>query len=502
MEANLRTYGFACYQPVFSQIITQTEQQDCVVPDSLPDIAVVLTTAGSVLIRSKDIVDGKARLEANLPARVSCVGEDGGMFCLDVNIPFYLSTEDAAIRDGCVCTAALTLRHLETRLLNPRKLSVRAEIAADIRCFLYGNVRTFGAPAAEEGGIRVLETEAKVSAACCVTEKTFVLTDEAELPSENATPTEIIAQFADVQTQEIRAVGTKLIVRGAVRSVLLYRISSENVDQMEFSTGFSQVIETQTETDGVMSEVVPLISGMYYELTPGTDGRSVSMELHLVLQLICSAEQTVRYLADAYSNAFPIETKRQTLDLSCIRRELLLRETCRAEIETAGAVSSVISCVASPLSWETEGGEVRVQLRIALCWRSGETVYSLERTLTQGLNTSLAEGETLRVIDIAVQECAASPSSAGVEVRIPFELRAFVIEKRETETIIAINYQEDAPLDVDDKPTLVMMRVKKDADLWELAKANCSTVEAVCTLNALEDGAIEDGRYLLIPKAL
>ena len=502
MEAKLSVNGYACYRPVYSGWITQTEQQDCVVPDTLPDVASIAYTSGSVLIRSKDVVDGQVRMEANLPARVSCVGEDGSMFCLDVNVPFYVSAEDAAIQEGSVCAVRLTLRHLESRLLNPRKLSVRAEISAGLRCFLYENVQTFGAPEEAEGGIQTLEAEATVTAECCVTEKTFVLTDEVELPSEKETPTELIAQSAEVLTQEIKSVGSKLIVRGSVRSALLYRVASEHVERFEFSSSFSQVVETQTETGEVTTEVLPLVSGMYYELTPGTDGRSVSMELHLVLQLICSEAQTVRYLADAYSNAFPIELETQGLTMRCVRRELLLRETSRAELDTASAVSSVISCDVTPLECEVDGGAVRALFRAVLCWRSGETICSAERTVTQRLEAPLDEGETLLVHEIAVQDCAATPSSGGAEIRISFEVRAHVVCTEEVEAITAIRYQEDAPLDLDDRPTLVMMKVRPEASLWQLAKENCSTVEAICKLNALEEGAIPEDQFLLIPKAL
>ena len=182
MEVSLRKNCVSCFQSAFSQTILLSEGQECVVPDTLPDIASVVCTGATPLIRSKDVSDGRVRLEANVPARVSCLGEDGRIFPLDVNIPFYLSAQDEQISPDSLCVALLTLRQVETRMLNPRKLSVRAELAVTVTCYTQSVLTTYLAPEEDASEIHALEQRANTDCVVCATEKTFVLTDEAELP--------------------------------------------------------------------------------------------------------------------------------------------------------------------------------------------------------------------------------------------------------------------------------------------------------------------------------
>ena len=120
MEACLRNVSYPCYQPVFSQTFSLSEGQECVVPDTLPDIASILYSSATPLIRSKDLSESRVRLEASVPARITCLGEDGTLFCMDVSIPFYLSAQEEGLNEDCVCVSGLLLRQLDVRTLNPR----------------------------------------------------------------------------------------------------------------------------------------------------------------------------------------------------------------------------------------------------------------------------------------------------------------------------------------------------------------------------------------------
>ena len=502
MEAKLGFNGYSGFQVVFSKSISQTESQDSVVPDTLPDIASILCTSGCILIRSKDVSEGHVRLEANVPARVCCAGEgDGQPYCLDVNLPFYISAEEETIRDGSVCTAKLTIKHLEARMLNPRKISVRAEIAAQLKCCLEEDVTFCTEPAEQDAVIHTLVREAELSAIRCVTEKTFVLTDEYERPHDRQPAAEIAAQNAEVLFQEIRSVGTKLILKGSVRSDLICVSENGEMETVSFATPFSQVIETQTETENALCEATVLLSGMYYELTPDTDGRSISAEFHLVAQITVFQRQRMRYLADAYSNLYPLTIRRQQTEAVLYDREVALRETFNAAIELPGEVRSIVSSIVTPVAWSEDDGVITVQLLARLCWRGGSEICSAERTLTQRIPADPERG-SLIVYAASVQDLYASPASGGAEMRITTEIRAFAVQKAMIERIDGISYEESAQLDLDDRPTVILLCPDPGSDLWTLAKDHCSAIEAICSANDLSGEEVPTDRLLLIPKTV
>ena len=502
MEAKLGFSGYNAYQCVYMKTITQTESQDCVVPDTLPDIASVMITSGCVLIRSKDVAEGHARLEANVPARICFAGEGDAQICsLDVNIPFYISAEDDAIRSDCVCCANLTLQHLETRLLNPRKISVRAEVCAEIRCFAEGSEMFQTGPSEEGGAIHALEAEAELTSISCVTEKTFVLTDEFELPQEQDAAVEILAQNADVFVQEQRNVGTKLIVKGYVRSELVFQTEKNDAAALAFQTSFSQIIETATEAEDCLYETQMLISGMYYELTPASDGRAISMELHLVAQAVVYTRQRIRYLLDAYSNIYDLSLCRISRESVRFGREVILRDSCTSAIELPGEVKSVIACRAGVTSCINSGKEFSLQLALQICWRGESMIRSAERMLSHRITLD-PESESIKVCCVTVQDVYAAPGAGGAELRIQLEVKGFTAQTVTLDAIESIAYEEDAQKDTDGVPTLVLLRPGKDCSLWDMAKENCSTVDAIRAANGLEDGAPLPEHLLLIPKTL
>ena len=501
MEVSLRKNCVSCFQSAYSQTILLSEGQECVVPDTLPDIASVVCTGATPLIRSKDVSDGRVRLEANVPARVTCLGEDGRIFPLDVNIPFYFSAQDEQISPDSVCIAQLTLRQAETRMLNPRKLSVRAELAVTVTCYEENAVTTYLAPEENAAAVHVLEATAETDCVACVTEKTFVLTDEAALTENLPAAAEILAQNAAVCVREIKTVGSKIIVSGDVDSEILYRCDAGALHAFSFRTDFSQIIEAGCEAEGASIGLHVLLSGMYYEILPGSDMREIAMELHLVAQAVVTKVQEVAYLADAYSNQFPLDVRSETRCLAKTVDERVLEERGKLTIETAEEVSEVVFCRADPLGMETEGEEAFVRLRVTLCYRCGEGYGTAERTVMQKISLPADQGLTVRFGGVEMAEIGAVPATGGAEIRYTLEIRAAFSERHEVCCIQGISYDEGETVNTESLPTLILLRADSRQSLWELAKQNCSTMEAIRAANGLEDAGGEWERMLIIPKA-
>lgn len=501
MEACLRTVSYPCYRPVFSQTFSLSEGQECVVPDTLPDIASILYSSATPLIRSKDLSESRVRLEANVPARITCLGEDGTLFCMDVSIPFYLSSQEEGLNEDCACVVGLTLQHLDVRALNPRKLSVRAELQVRVECYCLDAVKAAQTPEEQEAALHTLEQSAEISLISAVTEKTFVLTDEYTLSDQMPDALEILAQDISLHTQEIKTVGSKLIASGRVDSMLLCRYEDGDVFSVAFQTDFSQIIETDCETEESTVELKLLPSGMYYEVIPGTEMRELAMELHLVAQVIVSKKQCISYLADAYSNAYPLQLHRELRCYSLPVRDFTLRENGRTLLETPEAVSRVISCRVAPLSADMDNGSVIVRFRVTLLYRSADRLCAAERICMQTFSSEETSA-SIRICGFTISEMNALPADNGVELRYAAELCAQSAEQLELNCISAVEWDEAQGIDTDDLPTLVLLRCSSSDSLWSIAKDHCSTVEEIRSANALEEAGESWEKLLIIPKAL
>ena len=504
MELALKSTAVECCELVFSQTVRKEESQDCVVPDTLPDIGYILSTSGNALIRSKDVGEGRIRLEVNIPARVAYCAEEGeGVCSLDVNIPVYLSLEDEMIPEGGICVAGLSLCALEAKELNPRKVCVRAEVEFAVECYLPGRREFSAVPDTPPEFFNLRQRSAEVTPAVTVTEKTFVLSEEFTIPASQPPAAALLGQNTVLQVEDAKSAGTKLVLKGSARSTLLYADPEYNPGSLEFTSSFSQVIETDTELEGAHCAIRLLLSGAYYDLGEG-DGRTGSMELHLVAQVLVYGSAEARYIADAYSNRYRPTLSEEDCALERILKTVTLRETLREQLAPEEGVSEI-------LLGEYSLGELRagedaalvLPVTVRVFYRTAEgRLRAVLRSFPVRFAFPLEENQRLRPLAAMGQELYAAPAAGGIEIRLPLEIQAQLWETETVRYVTGISYDETQIQDLSDRPTLVLLRAGSEDDLWTLAKENASTVRAIVEANALDTLTAPWKRQLLIPKAV
>ena len=503
METSMQPAGENCWQSVYEETFSQSETQECVVPDTLPDIAQILLCSACALIRSKDVSAGRVRLEANVQARIACLGEDGSLFCMDLNIPFYLSAQDERITDAARCVAALELRRCEARMLNPRKISVRAELNITVRCYTLEGLDVSLPEGCDDSDVHILVETANIACVRCVTEKSFALTDEAEIPDGMPPAVEIIAQSALPEIHEVKAAGSKLIFSGVIRSAVLYRCAEGALHELTFQTSFSQIIETERDAESALTYVTLLLSGMYYELLPESEGRELAVELHLVAQAVLFENTECTYLADAYSNTFSLEAKRDLRCFEWLERKSVFSSEGIQRFETPEPADEVISCIPEAVWLEGENTpEPFACLRLQLCFRCGETYQTIDRVVRQPLILEKREDQTVRICSVSLKELTAKVTAGGIEVSCLVEFQAMLLSHRETECIRMLTLDKDAPLPTESLPSIVMLRYSSRQPLWTLARDHCSTVEAIIDANGLSEEERDWEKLLIVPKTL
>ena len=503
MELCLKPSEIACYMPCFSQTVRKEETMDSVVPDSMPDIGEILCTSGNILIRSKDVGEGRVRLEANIPARIGYAPEEGeGCCCLEVNLPVYLSLEDEAITEQSLCVTELSLAALETKILNPRKISVRAEALCSVACYQPSSLSFSGLPAQGVEGINLLERQVAITPVCAVTEKTFVLTDEFTIPAASTPPAALLGQSIQLQVEELKPVGTKLIVKGSAKSALLYTMEDMTVGALDFTSAFSQIVELDTLPEDSFSSVRLLLSGAYYDLA-AADRQAGAMELHIVAQVLVYGPAEPACLVDAYSNRYALNVVQAPRTLTRILRSVSLKETLREPLTTPVPVAEILQGSYVPGSVQTAEGTVTVPIAVSVYYRdSGGALGSVSRTLTLRFTQKLEEGESLEAVDVTGQELYLAPTASGMELRLTLEIRAFLWKSDTLLCIQQLEYNEAEVMDLSDRPTLVILRAASGDDLWALAKEHVSTVEAIRQANGLDQLTGSWEKLLLIPKTV
>ncbi len=495
MEAKLGVAEYDVYNEAFSYALRKEESRDAVVPDTFPDIADVLSCEGRLIIRSKDVSSGRVRSEMNVCSNVFYKGEDGKIYFLDVVVPITLIAEHDAIMEECFACIKTELIRLDARALNPRKILVRAEIAGDISVFDNSKFAINKSIENDEHiKYKICSKEASFISSVC--EKTFALTDEINLPMKDEGISSVTLSACSCTVDDIKAVGTKLIIKGKAKCGFYYINRYGDISKFENSSDYSQIIELGTESAQGLKTVWIMPSGAYCNYNEN-DNR-VSLELHLVAQLICRSSVKLDYINDAYSNRFALRNERDEIKLECFDEPIRIRESLRQLLESSAAISEKLCStllVEKPIVGK---GEIKLPLSFSLICRGGEDVWSEFRKTEFSIRLPNEKNYLLNTVDVV--DWTVIPVPGGIELRLEVSAEICAFSEDKIQYISAITYDENEVIDNSKKPSLTLLRVRDDDDIWHLAKENCSSPEAILSANGIENLLSAAGKMILIPK--
>lgn len=496
MDAALKKRSISKYSKVFSIEFTGGSSSEAVVPDVLPDIADIVFSSGAVLLRSKTTEDGKVSLSASIAASVVYSPEnDTGLNCLHLALPFEAEAEDPDIIAECRTVAELKLASIDARMINTRKVSVHAEVLISIACYSPDAMELAeDVEAPPEAGLHVKKQNTVFSVISDVREKTFVITDEYAPPAGTGAVREILFPVSSVRVDDVKALGNKLVLRGVCQTRMLCVCGDDRIpQQLSFSTNFSQMLEMDSIGSEPDVSAGIMLTAAYYEPSVSAEPQdTISMELHLVAQVVCSRTESAELIYDMYSNRCDCSFEHRSDEFSAVVRRQPLRAVMRAAVRTPVPASEIVFTDARVTS--LSGGSVGASIA---------GIYIDEEGLYRGIKSSAAaevEAEfdkdmSLHADSAFISEIFASTTADGIEFRIPAEADTVITRAQTVITPEALRLAEKAEEEL--PPSVVLVPAADDADMWQLAKRYRSTPELIERANAVCGG---EPAMLLIPR--
>lgn len=506
MQLELNTTQLSCFSPVAHTTLFAEETLESIVPDACPDILRILTTTAQLCIRSREVRDGRLEVRGVICAQVLYLPDGAeGVRRMEVSLPVSLSMEDGELTDGCALYALPRAVQADSRLLNPRKIHVRAETAVEVFAYAPWRLETVSAcGAAPSLGIQEKRESCPVCVISGVRSKSFSFADELSLPGSKPDLEELLCQQVRCVCGESRLIGNKLIFKGQAMLSVLYRDAGGGLTGAEFELPFSQIMEMEEtgEESECEVEVFPT------ELTlraDGEDHRTLSISMAFLAQAVVRENRTVELLSDLYSTAYPLSVEGREEEACRSSCRASLRQEVREVVETPVPVRSVVSAVLQTgemrEEWEGKTLCLSAETRLSILYQGEDgDCYAVSRAI---LAQCRLEG------DPAVRyeswcRCAGeryfTPTTGGVEVRFTLDVWYRAERWEKLRWAAEAQLEETAPLDHAGRPSVVLRAAETGESLWELAKAYFTTSEEIVEANGLGEREPQEGKLLLIPK--
>ena len=417
MELNLRQQTLPYLEPAAAAIPVE-ESAECIVPDASPDIEQVLDSSGMVLLRSKECRDGRCSANGSIRVWVLYLAEgEQEPRRLELSIPFSAGMEDPGLSGESHLSFRGLLRNVDTRVVNPRKVSVRAALTAELQAWSPSQLRC-STGVDPDGDLQCRIERRRVVLPVAAGEKPFVVSDELELPAGQPPVRDILRWNAALELSDSRLVGEKAVFKGNAALEILYRSEQGNVEHWQTRMPFSQYLELPgaAEEDGLC--VLPVLTGA--ELEPDGFGSRLQLTLNTIAQCMVEAQRELPLLTDLYSLHAVTTPQLQSLRVDSLLDRQRIRQDCRESLKCPASRAVAARVLLDPPTQRQEGDVVTIstEAQLALLYMDGEDrLQCLSRRVNLSCQTALAEGCSCRPEVALDGDVLCSPASEGVELR-------------------------------------------------------------------------------------
>lgn len=499
MELDLQRTLLEGYQPILDTALTQEATTESIVPDSCPDVSRIVCTSGTGYITAKQVQDRSVKIMGTACLQVLYVPEGESVpRALTVNVPFQCVGDYPNIGERDQIHAAILSVTADTRLINPRKLFVKAEVKVRLNAYSHTKSPVVCDMAEENPSIQKQKTDHTHHSIFAVLEKPFSFSDTLRQSSSKPTIEELLTYRMEPITVDSRYIGMKMICKGVMMLSILYRSGTE-VIPAQFELPFSQIMDFEGSFEEGDPTALVALKQVECDLRDG----ELDVTVDALIQATIWSHRTVTMLGDVYSTAMPLDVERASVPVCTDAERNSRRESARKFCESGIPAKLILNCSVSmgalTVQKKAHGALYSTEAAVDILYLSeDDALCGVSYTVPLSCEIDVAPGYTCSCQCRPVGEAIAVPVTGGIEVRLEGEF-SWMLTRVEAKPCVTSVKKSSVDLRAELRPSVIIRMVGKNETLWDIAKACGSTIQDICTANMLSSETAECGAMLLIP---
>lgn len=499
MDLNLQHTMLDNYQTILDTVLTQEETAESIVPDAFPDISRIISTTGNAVLQTKQCEDGGVVLMGMSQLTVLYVPEgDSTPKALTVSLPFRCTGDCPRVNSSTLLHAAILSVRADARLLNPRKLFMKAEVRVSVRTFDRVSLKVAADMTAGDDALQKQLQQHEDHFVAAVVEKPFLFSDTLRISASKPAIDELLSFCQEPGTVEAKYIGKRLVCKGEMVFSALYRSGVEPISA-KFEMPFSQILDVEGGVDEGEPDVTVALKSAECHLRDG----ELDVSVEALIQAVLWSQRSVTLLSDVYSTAVPLDVDRSEAAVCTASLRSSSRESARKFCESGIPAKQVLSCRVSlmPLTVQRQADDVRynTEANVDILYLSeDDALCGVSYVVPASCKVDLPVDCHCSCQCRPVGEPVAVPVTGGFEVRLDFEF-SWRMTKTELMPCVASAKQSAKKIEAGQKPSVIIRMVSNGETLWDVAKACSSTIQDICAANGLSSECAAPGTVLLIP---
>lgn len=491
---------------------------DCIVPDSMPDMAKVLAADAITETVCIDKTKDGATVSFKIKYKILYLTEN------DKAIKAFSTVSEHSVKipsespaDEDSLQAICHVEKTDCSYINSRKLSVKASIA--IQLLVKSNSEA--AICTGLSGVDDIQHQRRSINLSTLSEsltKSFAVQDEIELSSSKAAYKEVLRSDAMLSDIIHSISDGKLQIKGNLQICTLYTAddAAGSLQIIENEIPFNFSLDTDSTEDDTIRHINISLDNYNAEAAEDTDGEKRVLHVDANISVIADAYTMCQQeiLTDAYSlsQMFTLSTTAVNAMLVAdnISGQFVLRDSATKEPDMP-EIAQIVNVTAAPgdYSYTVEDGKITINgniickiLYLSESDDSPISTFSAVLPFSQSLDCPLVSHEMQALAQICVNHVSFNiMSPAETELRVSVSIKGAVIKNCKFDTICEV-LQPDSPYleEDEDKPAILLYIVQPNDTLWKIAKRYNAPLELLKEVNRLKNpDMIFPGQKLLIP---
>ena len=484
---------------VLSDTVSQEQTADVIIPDSYPDAERIVDAFGTLLVRSEECAAGSATVAGFVQAGVLYVGQEGQLRRVQTEIPFSLRREFSA-QDSCTLQCRCTLHSVDARILNSRKILVRVGISCTMQVYA-PRIHTCYHISEPAPSMQLKRRQIPMLMPMGLGEKSFVLNEELELPSDKPEIAHLLKCLYRAQVQEQKMVGNKAVFKGSLLVHALYESADESLHIHDWTLPFSQYAEMEQPLDECQAQTVLTLTGADTEPDGQLDSRRLLTSVNVLAQCTAMGVRNISLIEDAFCTDADFKPQWEDDRMTGILDRQIFRETAavQKELEAKSVVDAWI--YSRQMTRQREGQQVQMEIPMCCNVLYYDTEGALQQECLQmpvNIQTELSENASCGIADMELGDIFTTAGNGSLALRMPVNL---TVESRAEHLLHSVCGGEVTPLEgnMGAKPAVILRFTDGQEDVWEIAKNCRTTVEAIREANDLAQDTVPANALLLIP---
>lgn len=454
---------------------------DVIVPDIKPDIVNIINTNGIPYIYKEDISTGRVRLDGNIDTYVVYLSDSGETRSIQTTLTFSDSIEETTITEKSFSKQSISLEMIEAKVLNERKLSIRASVRIKSEIFEQSQIEITSDFNEIEGVEKLKETLDIKSIIGSNRVKTSIKED---ISVDNSfSLAEILKTDVEITNLENKISYNKVLAKADANIKVVFLSEDGRIGVTSSTIPVMSFIDIDKITDTHTCSVEYSIRNMLFKVN-SKEMHSIACQIDFEVSCEAFETRTIDVIEDMYGIKNNVDFTRRDVEVQVSQKESVERISINERVVVEDILNVCdVNCRPRIVNRTKSGNYFNCECEMAM------SIY-YEADNRNGLNVKevvlpfmmKTESEEEFSFSISKKQFTVSNENVNCDIEI--------LAKKDSDCLKRITVIDDvstSECEEDEEYKMFMYFVKSGDTIWKIAKRFKVCVKDIIALNKLEN---------------